>query len=306
MREKEEMMKEKINNNTEKEEKNMNTKRRKKGFTLIELLVVIAIIAILAAMLLPALAKARRRAEQTADINNLHQLGLAITMYLNDYNGFFPTDWASAYYGQNIYNYWWVYSIYGYVNGSPINTTDFNALKRNTVNKTFLDPGTYTFYFGGPSSLPVICDYSMPYAGAAYSYYPAHYGWPLTGLSEYNPDYYTPNPESRNISQLTYPGSTFLLVDNHFQSSGGVPTDNYPECYLGGGLTATGSGYTFHSHNDGVDILYCDGHVGWKQFDPLNGTGYSNMYLIYVSKNFPFGTSTPNLTNTPDNPWIIN
>jgi prepilin-type N-terminal cleavage/methylation domain-containing protein/prepilin-type processing-associated H-X9-DG protein len=73
---------------------------RKSGFTLIELLVVIAIIAILAALLLPALARAKDKALNVACLNNLKQLETCWHLYVGDYNDLLVPN--NSVYGQNI------------------------------------------------------------------------------------------------------------------------------------------------------------------------------------------------------------
>jgi prepilin-type N-terminal cleavage/methylation domain-containing protein len=120
----------KLGENNRSLDKPLVSAELRRGFTLIELLVVIAIIAILAALLLPVLANAKKKAAQTACINNLKQLGVGMEIYTGDSNGVFPGI-ASQHGGFNAADwiYWRTNTAYPQFEQSPILTAIPGAQK---------------------------------------------------------------------------------------------------------------------------------------------------------------------------------
>src|ERR1039458_10247368 len=84
------------------------SKPQRRAFTLLELLVVIAIIAVLAALLLPALSRAKQQAGAAVCANNLRQLSLAFVLYCETHNDTFPAPGSAFIYGPQPEDWiWW-------------------------------------------------------------------------------------------------------------------------------------------------------------------------------------------------------
>jgi prepilin-type N-terminal cleavage/methylation domain-containing protein/prepilin-type processing-associated H-X9-DG protein len=184
----------------------------KRGFTLIELLVVIAIIAILAAILFPVFAQAKLAAKKTADLSNFKQIGLAVMMYSNDYDDFYPRN---------------DYIVPGRVTWDPFTYREAVApyVKNGIDNYTWLSTsGTQALPLadGGIWESPTVPDNLVRDIGANPFLMPSAQQWNGWNYSA-NPQYRDQNPDgtptgvapvpSVSESNLPGPAGTMMVIN---------------------------------------------------------------------------------------------
>jgi prepilin-type N-terminal cleavage/methylation domain-containing protein/prepilin-type processing-associated H-X9-DG protein len=253
---------------------------QRRGFTLIELLVVIAIIAILAAILFPVFARAREQARKASCQSNLKQIGLAIAMYVQDYDETYPM----ANMGYSAPNPDW----YGNTNNNPAYWyTIFQPYVKN--KQLFICPtaGDIGQLSGG---------YGWNICGTKY-----------TGSSDGSGNGFGYNASTSSTQKET-PTNTFVHLSEVQEASNtiivGDPPSNgytnnglylYPAAgfnyypVLHGGIVGPfkGGAVTISDHSGGGNYLFADGHVKYV----TAGQAWAHNSMFNVDKTIPTGVN---------------
>jgi prepilin-type N-terminal cleavage/methylation domain-containing protein/prepilin-type processing-associated H-X9-DG protein len=208
----------------------------KRGFTLIELLVVIAIIAILAAILFPVFARAREKARQTSCLSNMKQIGVAVNMYVQDYDETYPQKYYGAMpSGQ--------YAEYGF----NFRELLLPYIKNDQVWQCPSRPPTlrnchYTGYDWGRGSSAWLGRLH----GGSYGLNAGRYGRPPGSRDE--------GVAGVKASQIEDVAGTVFVTESDclFMNPGFTWRDD-----------PFGADHMAYPHNDGFNNTYCDGHAKW-------------------------------------------